>query len=96
MIYVIPRKVYPREKNLNLILSIKKSSINKNVLGFKKDKKSRNNIDHKGKKRLVYKCTHCKRLGHLEPFCFDKLKRCKGNNLRSSRTNVFGPRRYGH
>lgn len=41
-------------------------------LGFKKEIKTRKDTNHKGKKRPVYKCTYCKRIGHLEAFCFDK------------------------
>lgn len=44
-------------------------------------------INHKEQKRPVYKCTYCKIIGHLEPFCFDKFKRFKGNHLRYFETN---------
>lgn len=48
----------------------------------KTNKKSSKGLDHKKKNRLVYKCTHRNKLGHLESLCVDKLKRSKGNNLR--------------
>lgn len=53
------------------------------MLGFKSDRKPSKRLDHKKKNCLVYKCTHCKRVIHLKPFCFDKLKGSKGNIPRS-------------
>jgi hypothetical protein len=43
------------KKKLELILSSQRSSINKNGLGLKKERKTRNNIYHKVKKRPMYR-----------------------------------------
>lgn len=45
------------------------------------------------KKHLVYKCTHYKRIGHLEPFYFNKLERSKDNNIIYSETNALGTKK---
>lgn len=51
-------------------------------------------LNHKKNNRLVYKCTHCKRVDHLEPFCFENLKRSKGNVPRPhGKTNAPGPKK---
>lgn len=81
------------EEKLNLNLSSQRPSLNKDGLGFKKERNPSKDIDHKKKKLPIYKCTHCKRVGHLEPFCFNKLKISKGNNLRSSVTNSPRPKK---
>lgn len=76
-----------------MILSSQRSSLNKNGIGFKKDKKLSKGVDHKENKYPVYKCTHCRRVSYLKPFCFDKLKRFKGSNLRSYGTNAPGSKK---
>lgn len=53
-------------------------SLNKNGLGFKMDRTYNKGLNHKKYNCPVYKCTHCKKFGHLEPFYFDKLKMSKG------------------
>lgn len=63
------------------------------MLGFKKDRKPSKGINHKKRNRLAYKCTHYKRVDYLNPFCFNKLNRSKGNNLRSSTTYAHGPKK---
>lgn len=57
------------------------------------DRKSRKCLNQKNNKRPAYKCTHCTTIGHLEPFCFDKLKGSKGNHIISSMTNAHGPKK---
>lgn len=44
--------------------------------------------------RLVYKCPHYNKFGHLETFCFDKLENSKGSKPRTSiTTNSLGRKR---
>lgn len=80
------------KEKFDLILSSQNPSLNPYWLGFKKDRNPRKVIDHKKKNCLFYKFTHYKRVGHLEPFYFEKFRRYKSNNLRSSRTNELGPK----
>lgn len=56
------------------------------------DRKPRKGIYLKEDKRPIYKCTHFKRIGHLEPF-FNKQKISKGNNLRYYGTNAPRPKK---
>lgn len=68
------------KENLELVLSSQRPSVNKSGLGFKSNKMPSKGLNRK-KNQSIYKCTHYKKFGYLEPLCFDKLKRSKGNNL---------------
>lgn len=75
-----------------MILSSQRPFLNKDGLGLKKDRNPRKGIDHEKKIVQCINAHSVKRVGHLEPF-FYKLKRSKGNNLRSYRTNALGSKK---
>lgn len=70
-----------------------RSLISKTSIELEKERKTRRDIDHKGKKSHVFKCKHYDRIVYLEPFCLDKMKISKGNNLRSFVSNAPSPER---
>lgn len=63
---------FAKEKgNLDLILSIQRSFLNKTELGFKSGRShikgfNRNKVNHP-----IYKYSYCDKFSHLEPFCFN-------------------------
>lgn len=78
----------------DLIISSQSPSLHKNGLGFKKDRKSSKGVYHKKNNCPIYKYIHCKRVGLLKPFCFEKLKRFKGYNPRPyGKINPAGPKK---
>lgn len=58
-------KFIQRKEKFDLILSSKRSSLNKNGIGFNKVREPSKCSDHKKKNRLVYKCTQYKIFDHL-------------------------------
>lgn len=87
-----PQCIFTKGKEY-LMLSIQIPSLYKNGLGFKPDRTSSKCLNNK-KNCPFYKCFNYNKLGHLETFYFDKLKRSKGNNLRLfGKTNTCGPKK---
>lgn len=82
------------KENIDLILSSQKTCLNKNGLGFKRDKTHNKGLNHKKKNCTVYKGSYYNKFGNLEPFYFDTMKRYKDSNLRpSGKTNTHGPKK---
>lgn len=63
-------------------------------MGFKYGRAHSKELNRNKVNLPVYKCSHCNRFDYLEPFYFDKLKRYKVSNTRTSRTtNATKPKK---
>lgn len=65
-----------------MIISSQRPSLNKIGLCFKYDRTHSKEVNMKKVIWPVYKCSYCDKLGHLETWCFNKLKMFKGINPR--------------
>lgn len=64
-------------------------------MGYKHVRSS-NSVCHDRKKfnRPIFKCEFCNKFGHLEPFCYAKLRGSKWNNFRPLKeTNTPRPKK---
>lgn len=73
-------------ENLDSILSNQGPFLNKTRLGFKSSISYSKGFNRKKFNHPIYKFFFCDKLGHIEPFFNDKLRRYKGINPRSLRT----------
>lgn len=88
-------KITKVKVNIYFILSNQMPSLNKCVLGFKSSRSHSKGFNNRKKlNRLIYKFSLCNKLGHLEKFFYDKLRKYKWNTSIALRaTNAPGPKK---
>lgn len=70
-------------------------SLNKSGLEFKSSISLCKWFNSNKMNQPIYKCSYCYKLGYLDTFCFDKLRKSKGRNPRPlETTNAPGPKKF--